>query len=69
MLPSINYSHCGKPKLWYGVPEFHREKFDRVVKEKSSLLFKKNPNILFEVVTMISPAYLSSQGVMVYKTL
>jgi histone demethylase JARID1 len=21
MLPSINYSHWGKPKLWYGVPE------------------------------------------------
>ena len=32
MLPSINYSHYGKPKLWYGVPENNREKFDRVVK-------------------------------------
>ena len=69
MLPAINYSHWGKPKLWYGVPESSREKFDRAVKEKCSLLFKKDPNILFDVVTMVSPAYLQSQGVKMYKTL
>ena len=60
MLPSINYSHYGKPKLWYGVPENNREKFDRAVKEKCSLLFKKDPNILFDVTTMVSPTYLRS---------
>jgi histone demethylase JARID1 len=69
MLPSINYSHFGKPKLWYGVPENNREKFDKAVREKCSLLFKKDPNILFDVITMISPTYLRSQGVKVYKTL
>ena len=36
----------------------HREKFDRAVKEKCSLLFKEDPNILLDVITMISPAYL-----------
>ena len=69
MLPSINYSHWGKPKLWYGVPEAHREKFDRAVKDKCSLLFKKDPNILFDVITMVSPAYLKQYGVKVFKTL
>lgn len=69
MLPSINYSHWGKPKLWYGVPECHREKFDRVVKEKCSLLFKKDPNVLFDVTTMVSPAYLQTHGVRMFKTL
>lgn len=69
MLPSINFNHWGKPKLWYGVPESHREKFDRAVKDKCSLLFKKDPNILFDVVTMVSPAYLKSQGVKITKTL
>jgi histone demethylase JARID1 len=69
MLPSVNYNHKGKPKLWYGVPESHREKFDRAVKKKVSLLFNENPNILFDVVTMVSPAYLESQGVHVFKTL
>ena len=58
MLHSINYNHYGKPKLWYGVPESHREKFDRVVKDKCALLFKKDPNILLDVITMISPGYL-----------
>ena len=69
MLPSVNFNHWGKPKLWYGVPESHREKFDRAVKEKCSLMFKKDPNILFDVITMISPAYLKSQGVKIMKTL
>lgn len=69
MLPSINFNHYGKPKLWYGVPENNREKFDRAVKEKCSLLFKKDPNILFDVTTMVSPTYLRSQGVKIFKTL
>jgi hypothetical protein len=33
------------------------------------LLFKKDPNILLDIVTMVSPAYLQQQGVKVYKTL
>jgi [histone H3]-trimethyl-L-lysine4 demethylase len=60
MLPSINFNHEGKPKLWYGVPLSHRERFDRAVKEKCSLLFKKDPNILLDVITMISPSFLKS---------
>jgi len=58
MMPAINYSHSGKPKLWYGVPEKDRIKFDKAVKEKNALLFKEDPNVLFDVTTMISPAYL-----------
>ena len=63
MLPSINYSHYGKPKIWYSVPESDREKFERVIKQKVNLLFKKDPNILLDIVTMVSPAYLKKQGV------
>ena len=33
MLHSIIYNHWGKPKLWYGIPESHRENFERAVKE------------------------------------
>lgn len=58
MLYSINYSHWGKPKLWYTVPEDQREKFEKAVKSKIALVFKKDPNILMDIVTMISPAYL-----------
>eukprot|EP00347_Sterkiella_histriomuscorum_P022301 403330965 len=69
MLYSINYNHWGKPKLWYGVPSFDREKFEKAVKQKVALLFKKDPNILLDIITMISPAYLVKNKVKVYKTL
>jgi len=63
MLPSINYSHYGKPKQWYCIPDSDREKFEKVVKQKVNLLFKKDPNILLDIVIMVSPAYLQQQGV------
>ena len=69
MMHSINYSHCGKPKLWYSVPESYREKFEKAIKQRYALLFQKDPNLLFDNITMISPAYLISKGITVNKTL
>lgn len=69
MLYSINYNHWGKAKLWYGVPEDHREKFEKAARQKNFLLFKKDPNILLDINTMIDPVYLQQQKVKVYKTL
>ena len=69
MLFSINFAHWGSPKQWYCIPESDREKFDQVVKQKYKLLIKNDPNVLLDVITMISPAYLQQQGVTVYKTL
>ena len=63
MLNSINYSHWGQPKQWYAVPESDRIKFEKAVKQKVSLLFKQDPNILLDIVTMVSPAYLAQQNV------
>ena len=34
-----------------------------MVKQKVNLLFKKDPNILLDLVIMVSPAYLQKQGV------
>ena len=51
------------------MPESDREKFEKAVKQKVSLLFKKDPNILLDIVTMVSPAYLKQQKVKVFKTL
>lgn len=69
MLSSINYAHYGQPKVWYAVAEADREKFERAVKAKVAQLFKEDPNILHGVVTMISPFYLISQNITVYRTL
>ena len=63
MLFSINYSHCGSPKQWYCVPEEDLEKFERACKQKLAGLVRKDPNILLDMVTMISPAYLIQNGV------
>ena len=69
MLYSVNYNHWGKPKIWYGVPESDRDKFDKAAKQKLALVFKKDPNLLLDIITMINPAYLVQQKVTVYKTL
>ena len=58
MLYSVNYNHWGKPKIWYGVPESDRDKFDKAAKQKLALIFKKEPNLLLDIITMINPAYL-----------
>jgi len=63
MLFSINYSHWGQPKLWYCVPEEDLEKFEKACKKKLAGLVRKDPNILHDMVTMISPAYLVQNGV------
>jgi histone demethylase JARID1 len=63
MMPSINFSHFGKPKLWYCVPDSDRQKLEKAAKKKLALLFKKDPNLLMDICTMISPVYLMQEGV------
>lgn len=63
MLNSINYSHWGKGKQWYCVPESDREKFEKACQQRLALLFKEDPNILHDMVTMISPSFLAQNGV------
>lgn len=63
MLNSINYHHWGEPKQWYCVPESDLDKFEKVCKQKLAVLSAKDPNILHDMVSLVSPAYLASQGV------
>jgi histone demethylase JARID1 len=49
--------------VWYGIPESNREKFEKAAKQKTPLVFKRDPNILMDIVTMISPVYLAQQKV------
>ena len=60
---SLNYMHAGAPKIWYGIPPEDMKKFEKVVKEKLTLLFAKDPNILLDIITMVSPSYLVSKKV------
>ena len=58
MLFSMNYHHSGAPKLWYGVPESNRVKFERAYKRKMPESFKQDPNLLLDITTMVNPAFL-----------
>jgi JmjC domain, hydroxylase len=69
MLYSVNYMHEGEGKIWYAIPEYHREKFERLAKEKLAILYEEDPNFLLNINVMINPAYLVENGVHVYRTL
>lgn len=70
---SINYLHgtaiinlAGDTKSWYGVPASDADNFDRVMREQLPHLFELNPDLLFDITTLLSPWTLQSNGVKVY---
>lgn len=62
---SINYLHWGEPKIWYGVPGGQAEKFENVMKEIAPELFKDQPDLLHQLVTIMNPQVLIDRGVQV----
>lgn len=69
MLYSMNYMHEGEGKIWYGIPEYHRDKFEKLAKDKLAGLYESDPNFLLNINVMINPAYLVENGVHVYRTI
>ncbi|CAO1622505.1 unnamed protein product [Jaminaea pallidilutea] len=63
---SINYQHWGDTKTWYGVPGEDAEKFEDAMRKAAPDLFETSPDLLFQLVTMMSPAKLKKEGVRVY---
>lgn len=63
---SVNYQHFGDTKTWYGIPGADAEKFENAMKDTVPELFEKQPNLLFQLVTMISPKVLVAKGVRCY---
>lgn len=61
--------HSGVGKIWYAIPDYHREKFERLARNKLAMLFDEDPNLLHNINVMINPEYLVSNGVHVYRTL
>ncbi|PIA25301.1 hypothetical protein AQUCO_11800001v1 [Aquilegia coerulea] len=66
-LYSLNYLHCGDPKVWYGVPGSHATELEAAMKKNLPDLFKEQPDLLHELVTQLSPTILRSEGVPVYR--
>ena len=67
-----SYCSCvsfrGEPKTWYGVPGGSAEDFERVMKEAAPELFEAQPDLLHQLVTIISPNALTAKGVPVVRT-
>ncbi|OCB85389.1 hypothetical protein A7U60_g7699 [Sanghuangporus baumii] len=63
---SINYMHWGETKTWYGIPGADADKFEAAIKKEAPELFETQPDLLFQLVTLMSPAKLKESGVRVY---
>ncbi|ONK64081.1 uncharacterized protein A4U43_C07F21890 [Asparagus officinalis] len=66
---SINYMHWGEPKCWYGVPGAEASAFEQVMRNTLPDLFDAQPDLLFQLVTMLNPSVLQENGVPVYNVL
>lgn len=63
---SINYQHFGDTKTWYGVPGSDAYRLEDALRKAAPDLFEQSPDLLFQLVTMMSPDKLQKEGVNVY---
>ncbi|KAG6335290.1 hypothetical protein ID866_3794 [Astraeus odoratus] len=63
---SINFQHWGETKTWYGIPGDDAEKFEAAIKSEAPDLFEAQPDLLFQLVTLMNPKRLTDAGVRVY---
>ncbi|EXB37360.1 Lysine-specific demethylase 5A [Morus notabilis] len=66
---SMNYLHWGEPKCWYSVPGGEADAFEKVMRNCLPDLFEAEPDLLFQLVTMLNPSVLQENGVPVYTVL
>ncbi|KAJ2930565.1 hypothetical protein H1R20_g6526, partial [Candolleomyces eurysporus] len=64
---SVNYMHWGETKTWYGIPGEDAEKFEAAIKCEAPDLFEAQPDLLFQLVTLMNPTRLTAAGVRVYR--
>ena len=63
---SANYQHFGATKTWYGIPGADAERFEQAMREAVPELFESQPDLLFQLVTLLPPDRLRKAGVNVY---
>lgn len=63
---SANYQHFGDTKTWYGIPGEDAEKFEEAMRQAVPELFETQPDLLFQLVTLMPPEQLKKAGVRVY---
>ena len=63
---SANYQHFGATKTWYGIPAEDVGKFEQAMREAVPELFETQPDLLFQLVTLLTPEQLKKASVRVY---
>ncbi|RPD66829.1 hypothetical protein L226DRAFT_529234 [Lentinus tigrinus ALCF2SS1-7] len=63
---SINYMHWGETKTWYSIPGSDAEKFEAAIKKEAPDLFEAQPDLLFQLVTLMNPQRIQDAGVNVF---
>ncbi|KAL4256714.1 [histone H3]-trimethyl-L-lysine(4) demethylase [Pleurotus pulmonarius] len=63
---SINFMHWGETKTWYGIPGEDAEKFEAAIKSEAPDLFEAQPDLLFQLVTLMNPKRVKDANVRVY---
>lgn len=60
---SANYCHFGATKKWYGIPSLFADKFEKLMKDAAPDLFKRQPDLLHQIVSLMSPTQLVANGI------
>lgn len=63
---SANYQHLGDTKTWYGIPGEDADKFETAMRDAVPELFECQPDLLFQLVTLMPPQKLRKAGLRVY---
>lgn len=63
---SANYQHFGATKTWYGIPGADAYAFEDAMRRAVPELFETQPDLLFQLVTLLPPDQLRKAGVNVY---
>lgn len=58
--------HWGETKTWYSIPGSDAEKFEAAIKKEAPDLFEAQPDLLFQLVTLMNPGRLRESGVRVF---
>ncbi|KAF9037813.1 hypothetical protein BDZ89DRAFT_1061401 [Hymenopellis radicata] len=58
--------HWGETKSWYGIPGEDAAKFEAAMKSEAPDLFEAQPDLLFQLVTLMNPDRVKKAGVRVY---
>lgn len=58
--------HWGETKTWYSIPGADAAKFEAAIRKEAPDLFEAQPDLLFQLVTLMNPKRLKDAGVDVY---